>query len=227
MRSRPVALLLTATALGTGAARADAAEIRVDRPCFADPADRADVVRLRGTGFTPNSSYAVLLDGEPLRGATGRTSAAGTVSGRFAAPSIRTVSSIAQQHVFRLSVRTPGRRAARTTFTVSRVFASFAPRKGDPARLRVRFKLYGFKLRGARRPSVFVHYVAPGGRLARTVRIGTATQDCGFLRTSRRRLFGFAPRRGAWRLQLDTRRRYTRGTSRSRFLYFSLGVLVR
>ena len=203
-----------------------AAEIRVNRACFADPQDREDTIQLTGSGFTPNAAYQVTLDGKPLTGGNGTTDAAGNMSGRFVAPSVRTVSRIARQHRFRLGVQEGANKPA-TSFTVSRLFASFKPATGNPTSLRVRFSLYGFSLQGDARPPVYVHYVGPTGRVARTTRLGTARQACGFLRTKERRLFPFTPRRGAWRLQFDTRKRYARGTSRSGFLFYAVGVNVK
>jgi len=229
MRSRSVAFLLsvlTLFSLAGGATAASAAEIRVDRPCFADPSDREDTVQLSGSGFTPNSAYQVTLDGQPLTGGSGRTDGAGNVSGKFVAPSVRTVSRTARQHRFRLGVQ-EGANQPVTSFTVSRLFASFRPATGDPTTLRVRFSLYGFALQGAARPPIYVHYVGPSGRVARTTRLGSATRACGFLRTKRRRLFAFTPRRGGWRLQFDTRKRYTRGSARSSFLFYTVGVNVK
>jgi hypothetical protein len=226
MRPWSVAALVTTIALGAAAQDARAAEVTVDRACFADPADRRDVVQLSGSGFAPDADYQVTLDGQPLTGGTGRTDAAGNLAGRFVAPGVGTVSRIARQHTFRLGVQ-QGPNRPETRFTVSRLFASFKPTAGDPAALRVRFSLYGFSLQGIATPPVYLHYVGPSGRVARTVRLGTAAQDCGFLRTGRRRLFGFTPRAGSWRLQFDTRRRYTRGTSRSSFLFYTVRVRVR
>ncbi len=227
MRSRPAVVVVALLGAFGGAAQpASAAEIRVNRPCFADPADRKDVVQLSGTGFAPGAAYQVILDGQPLTGGNGTTDAAGNLSGRFVAPGVGTVSRIARQHTFRLGVQ-QGANQPETAFTVSRLLASFRPSTGDPRSLRVRFSLYGFGLQGATRPPVYVHYVGPTGRLARTVRLGTAAQACGFLRTKRRRLFAFTPRPGSWRLQFGTRRRYTRGTPRSSFLFYTVRVGVR
>lgn len=226
MRSRSVTFLTTLVAFGAGVTEASGAEIRVNRSCFADPVDREDTIQLTGSGFTPNAGYQVTLDGQPLTGGNGRTDAAGNMSGRFVAPGVATVSRAARQHRFRLSVQ-EGANQPVTTFTVSRLFASFRPATGNPTTLRVRFSLYGFSLQGDTRPPVYVHYVGPSGRVARTTRLGSAAQACGFLRTKRRRLFGFTPRRGAWRLQFDTRRRYTRGTRRSSFLFYTVGVNVK
>ncbi len=226
MRSRSIALLVTIGAVSGGAAPARAAEIRVDRACFADPQDREDTIQLSGSGFTPNAAYQVTLDGQPLTGGNGSTDAAGNMSGRFVAPSLRTISRVARRHRFRLGVQ-EGANTPTTSFTVSRLFASFKPATGNPTSLRVRFSLYGFSLQGDTRPPVYVHYVGPSGRVARTTRLGNATQACGFLRTRERRLFGFVPRRGAWRLQFDTRKRYARGTPRSGFLFYTVGVKVK
>lgn len=219
-------LLGTLGCLAAAAPAARAAEVAVGSPCVADPADRKDTVTLTGSGFEPNASYQVTLDGLPLTGGTGVTDAAGNLSGRFVAPGVGTVSRTARQHRFRLGVQ-QGANQPETTFTVSRLAASFRPTVGDPLRLRVRFSVYGFRLDGASRPPVYLHYVGPSGRLARTVRLGSAGGDCGFLRTGRLRLFPFTPRSGAWRLQFDARRRYTRGTARSRFLFTTAGVRVR
>lgn len=227
MRSWSAAVLVTLLAMAGSAATASAAEIGVGRPCFADPADRKDVVRLAGSGFDPNAAYQVTLDGQPLPGGNGTTDAAGNLSGRFVAPGVRSVSRSARQHTFRLGVQ-QGANRPETTFTVSRLLASFRPATGDPRSLRVRFSLYGFGLQGSgEAPPVYVHYVGPTGRLARTVRLGNPGQACGFLRTKRRRLFAFSPRAGKWRLQFDLRRRYTRGTSRSSFLHYTVRVGVR
>jgi hypothetical protein len=231
MRSSALAaatvLATTAWLAAAGAASAAAATIKVDRPCYADPSDRTDTVQLSGTGFTPGASYQVTLDGQPLAGGSGQIDAAGNMAGRFVAPSVTTASRLAHQHTFRLGVR-EGDNAPETPMTVSRLYASFKPTTGALATLSVRFSLYGFGLLGARRPPVYVHYVGPSGRVARSVRLGTATQACGFLRTPKRRLFAFSdPRPGAWRLQFDTRKSYTRGRPTSRFLFYTVPVTVR
>lgn len=227
MRPHPFVVLAALTLVfAGGAASAQAAQISVNRSCFADPADRQDTVIVRGSGFAPKAPYRVLLDGKPLPGGSGRTDIDGRMSGRFVAPSVGTVSRIARQHKFDLRVQQGGFQPA-AYLTVSRLFASFSPAKGDPRRLKVRFSTYGFSLTGQRRPPIYVHYVSPRGHLARTVRLGRGTGACGFLRTKRRRLFAFDPLRGSWRLQFDTRRRYRKGTSRSSFLFYTLRVRVR
>jgi hypothetical protein len=230
MRSRVTLLALTLGGLlgvVVPTATAAAAQIQVNRACFADPGDRKDTVQLTGTGFTPGADYQVTLDGQPLAGGSGQTDATGAMSGSFIAPSVRNLPRVSRQHRFRISVQ-EGDNAPETTFTVSRLFANFSPAQGNPSTLRVRFNVFGFALQGASRPPVYVHYLRPGsGSLARTVRLGTAGESCGHLQTKRRRLFGFTPRRGTWKLQFDTSKTFRRGSSRSSFLYYALGVKVR
>ena len=97
--------------------------------------------------------------------------------------------------------------------------ADFAPSRGDPTRLRVRFTVYKF---GRNRP-VYLHYIGPNHHLKRTVYLGTARGLCGYLRTGYRKLFPFTARAGTWRLRFDTRRNYRVSARRP---YVTLAVTV-
>ena len=98
--------------------------------------------------------------------------------------------------------------------------ADFAPSRGNPQLLRVRFSVWRF---GANRP-VYLHYVGPNRHLKRTVRLGTTRGRCGFLRTGYRRLFPFTARPGTWRLQFTTQRAY-RVRPRPPYVRLAVGVL--
>ena len=210
-------------ALGLPAA-ASAAQIQVDRPCYADPSQRQDRVTLSGSGFTPNATYQVTLDGQPLAGGTGTVDATGGIAGNFIAPALAKGSN---EHVYTLGVQ-EGANAPTTTFIVTQLFADFKPSKGDPKTLKVRFSLFGFSLQGQQSPPVYVHYIRPNGKLKKTYRLGTARGACGTIhRTTKRRLFPFSAERGRWRLQFDTAKRFRRGSSRSDFLFYTVGVDVR
>lgn len=225
MRSRLIAFLPLLGLLGAGVPTASAAVITVDRPCYADPGQRQDTVRLAGSGFTPAAQYQVTLDGRPLPGGTGTTDGAGNLTGSFVAPELAAGS---RRHRYTLGVQ-EGANAPTTTFSVARLEADFTPSSGDPQTLRVRFAVFGFGLSGESRPDVYVHYVRPDtGKVQRTVRLGTAKSACGSItRTARRRLFPFPARRGTWRLQFDTSKGYRRGTGRSSFPFFTVAVKVR
>jgi hypothetical protein len=76
--------------------------------------------------------------------------------------------------------------------------------------MRVRFRVLGM---GAHR-RVYLHEVAPGGRVRSSRSLGATAGACGHLRSPRPvRLFPFRPGRGTWRLQLDTSTRYAPSTA--------------
>jgi hypothetical protein len=97
--------------------------------------------------------------------------------------------------------------------------ADYAPSRGDPQCLRVRFTVAQC---GRNRP-IYLHYIGPNRHLKRTVFLGTARGLCGYLRTGLRRLFPFTARPGTWRLRFDTRRNYR---VRARAPYVTLAVSV-
>jgi len=227
MRRLPTVLAATAAALTTTAATASAAQIALDRACYADPGQRKDTIALTGSGFTPNAPFQLTLDGQALPNGTGMTDAAGALAANLAAPSLADyVPKTERQHTFMLGVQ-EGTTSQTVPFTVSKLLASFAPASGNPKTLKVRFSLSGFALSGAVNPATYVHYVRPNGKLKKTYRLGTAQGPCGALRTSRRRLFPFRAERGGWKLQFDTAAKYTRGTSSSTFLFYTVGVTVK
>lgn len=234
MRYRPAALaacLLTAAAapaVAPGIASA-APAIRVDRPCYADPSLREDRVHLTGSGFIPQATYQVTLDGRELPGGTGQVGATGQIDGSFAAPDLSRLGKDLGEHIYALGVHQVDdpEVGAATEFGVSRLSVAFRPARGNPSSLRVTYRMQGFSLGGRVTPSVYVHWIAPDGRLRRTARVGTALGPCGQIRAStRRRLFPFQPERGRWRLQFDTSRHFRKGHAHSGFLYYAIPVAV-
>lgn len=224
MRSHPTLAALVVLLALPGSAQA--AEIQVDRPCYADPSQRQDTVTLTGSGFRPDATYQVTLDGEPLPNGTGQTDAQGNVRGTFTAPALTGSS---KRRRFVLGVQ-EGDNQPTAAFKVAKLFADFAPSGGDPRSLKVRFSLYGFSLGGGEAsPAVYVHYLTPGGRRKKTVALGRATGPCGSLsRTARKRLFPFEhPVAGLWKLQFDTNKTYVKGAKDSPFLFYTVGVKVR
>ena len=88
----------------------------------------------------------------------------------------------------------------------------------------MKFALNGFGLSGATNPPIYVHYVQPSGGSVKTYKLGTAGGACGKLTSTKRRLFPFAARRGNWKLQFDTSKKYVKGVKTSTFLFYTLGV---
>jgi hypothetical protein len=192
------------TLAGTPAARA--ATIRTDTRCYLEQQE----VVVRGSGFTPLSTINVARNDKVFASAT--ADANGAFVGKFATP---VTPDDVRERLYRLSA-TDMISTALTTYRSTKVFANFKPESGSPATLRVRFTIHGFALVRRRSP-VYVHYVSPDGTARRTVRLGTAVGVCGHIESTReRRLFPFAAERGRWILQFDTRKDYTRATSRRR-----------
>lgn len=220
--TRIVLAAATIATAGHAAATASAAAVETDRECYLQRSDAT--VAVRGLGFTPGVPFDVMLDGEKLEGGAATMDADGAMSGSFAPP---TLGKSVVQRSFRLGLATADA-APTTEFTVTRLLASFWPTKGPAANLRVRFSLFGFGL-GGPVDQAYVHYVAPNGRLVKTVALGRPTGQCGSIpKTTKRRLFPF--RRtcgGSWQLQFDTRRRYSPGTAKSSFLYYIVRVQVK
>lgn len=226
------ALVAVATGVAPSAARAEV--VGVDRACYLDTV-RADErvaprVRLAGRGFTPGALFQVSLDGLPLSGGLGTVDAAGEVAGSFATPSLRRMGRAERSWLVRVD---EGPHTASARFSTSDVVARFSPTRGNPRTMRVRWRAHGLGFAPDGEPlregrSVYLHYIRPNGRLRRTVRLGRTSGPCGRLaRTSRRRLFPFRPERGRWRLQVDTRKRYTRGRATSSFVHDVVAVRVR
>jgi hypothetical protein len=210
----PLALLLLPAA-------ARGAEVQTDRDCYLTT--KQTTVTISGNGFTPARPYTVALDGTPLSGGSGTINAGGAMQGAFTPPAL---AKDERERMFTVGVQSDAL-AATTTFTLTRFTASFSPAKGDPARLRVRFSVNGFGL-GGTDPDVYLHYVAPGGKLKQTLRLGRAQGQCGSIeRTALRRLFPFKdPKHGKWHLQFDTQKTYKRGITGSSFLFYTVGVNV-
>ena len=201
------ALLAALVACLTGAAGAHAAALlRTDTRCYQETQE----VIVSGTGFAPSSIVTISRDGEVL-GST-QTDAAGAFRNKFDTPELP---QDVRERLYRISA-TDSTSSAETSYRATRIFASFRPRKGDPSTLKVRFSIFGFGLVQRRAP-VYLHYVRPGGRVARTIRLGTATGVCGAIaQTRERRLFPFEAAKGVWILQFDTRAKYERATFKRR-----------
>ncbi|MBW3608868.1 MAG: hypothetical protein KY463_11020 [Actinobacteria bacterium] len=203
-----LALLAALVASGAGAAGAHAAAtLKTDTRCYQETQE----VVVSGSGFAPSSVVTISRDGTVL-GSTS-TDAGGAFRNKFDTPELpRDV----RERLYAISATDAANTTAQTSYRATRIFASFRPRSGNPSTLKVRFSIHGFGLVQRRAP-VYLHYVRPSGKPARTIRLGTATGVCGVIaRTRERRLFAFEPSKGTWILQFDTRRRYERATSKRR-----------
>lgn len=202
MRRRLALPVLAAAALLAAASAGAAAQARIvlSPGCYLSGGSGL----LTGGGFAPNAAWTAKLSGTQQIG-TGRIDAHGRIRARFTAPRYHGTSGTRQ---LTLSV-TDGPHVASTTFLMTPLAASFAPRTGNPATLRVRWRVLGL----GENHGVYVHYLRPDGRLARTLRIGTTRRPCGWLKTGPIALFPFRYVYGTWTLQVDARRAYSAKTT--------------
>jgi hypothetical protein len=202
--------LLTVTAALAAAPGAGAAALTTDRNCYQETQD----VVLSGSAFAPLAPVAISQDGNPF--GTADADASGAFQRKFPAPELaRNV----REQVFTLTGTDSALNTISTRYRTTKIFADFTPDSGDPKTLQVRFTVNGFALLRTH-ASVYLHYVSPGGKIRRDVRLGTAAGTCGKIKQTRlRHLFPFPAERGRWVLQFDTNKHYTRATSKSPYIW--------
>jgi hypothetical protein len=199
-------LLVTVLAVAFAApASASAATLAVSpvRACYAS----GQTVKTTGTGFTPNGSVRFTSDGVPLSG-TAPVDGSGVFTstltvGLASGEKVKTYGAIDRSN--------PAIRASKD-LRVSALDVSITPKTGTPGRV-LRIVARGFTL-GKR---LLYAHIRRGKRYRRTERIGRLRHACRKLRT-RKRLFSSRARSGTYRVQFDTRRRYSRRT-RQRVIY--------
>jgi hypothetical protein len=194
-----VALLTPVAAHAAKARSKPKPEVVLDPGCYLS----RGTGMLTGRGFRANGSWTAKLGGTKQIG-TGSIDARGQIHARFTAPVYH---GTAGARELTLSV-TDGPNVASTTFQMTPLSASFSPRVGDPAALRVRWRVLGL---GEHR-GVYVHYIQPNGRLKRTLRIGTTRGPCGSLKTGPIALFPFKYAYGTWTFQIDATRHFSKAT---------------
>jgi hypothetical protein len=191
--------LAAALSAGSGVGLADSTPaVTTDRGCYVV----GEKVELAGSGFAPQRRYDVAVDGVDFGQAT--TDASGAFATHFVPGGL---AAGVVQSVDHVDV-TDGTSDAGTSFTLTRqTGARFEASRGNPRTLKVPFQVWGFAMDGTPRP-LFLHYVSPSGQLRKTVALGRAGGQCGYLLTPRMRVFPFAPTTGRWTLQVDTAQSY-------------------
>ncbi|HEX4807095.1 MAG TPA: hypothetical protein VFU94_14445 [Conexibacter sp.] len=204
-----LAVVAACALLASAPASAAAARIVLSPGCYLSGATGL----LTGGGFKPNAVWNAKLSGTTQIG-SGRIDARGRIRARFTAPRYH---GTAGTRTLTLSV-TDGPHVASTTFQMTPLTASFAPRTGDPATLRVRWRVLGL----GPNHGVYVHYVAPNGKVRKTLRIGTTRGACGVLKTGPIALFPFRYTYGTWTLQVDADHAYSARTTPRLLLGFAI-----
>jgi hypothetical protein len=186
-------------ALAPSAAAAAPPTVNTAARCYAV----GKAVSVSGTGFTASAEYDLTVDGVDF--GQSETTSSGTLSASFSPGGLAAGQA---QIVDTLDV-SDGISDVHTTFTVTReTGALVGAGTGTSPQRKVPFEVWDFAPTGPRVP-VYLHYVRPHGGAARTVALGTAGGQCGYLRTKPLALFPFGPSTGKWTLQFDTHRAYS------------------
>ena len=191
--------------------RPHAATLQTDTRCYQETQD----VVVSGTGYAPMSTVSITRDGAPFGTAQRRR--------RRQLPG-----EVRRRRAARATSASASRRSAPPTARSTRPRRATARRRSSPTSPPTRATRRRSPCASAsaasgslrRHASVYLHYISPGGKLRRDVRLGTALGTCGVIRKTRERhLFPFPAERGRWILQFDTNKKYTRATSKSPYIW--------
>lgn len=199
MSKRRIAVpALVALAAFAAPAAASAATLAPGKPCFGD----GDPITLNGAGYTPNSSVGVSVDGRPFSG-TLTTTTAGTFRLRF--PLTAALDTKSRKNVFAAAETANPASLAQTTVRRVRLRVSVTPASAGPQSTR-HIRAYGFTTGS----TLYRHIVR--GKAVSTRKAGKLKGSCKSLST-KQRLFRRRPTSGTYRIQFDTKRKYSPKTT--------------
>ena len=206
MRRRIAVPIAAAVVLLLGASAAEAATLSVSgtKSCYR----AGDTLTLSGTGYTPGGPVAVTLEGQDL--GTTAADAAGNISAPI---QIRQLRGVDQRALVATDATNPAITAT-TQFLGSALLVKVRPQNGTAGR-KLRISASGFTT-GKR---LYAHVLRKGYR--RNVFIGKLKGPCHTLKV-RKRVLTAATANGRYRVQFDTRRRYSKKTK----VFYSFRVTV-
>jgi hypothetical protein len=174
-------------------------------PCYVtaqtSQGPQSEGMNILASGFTPNASVNLTIDGEPYQGGT-NLQADG--NGALPLPNLPAPFVPRGTRQFTLTLTEVGN-AANTVSTTSKSTAlgvKLKPKQARPSR-RIRFKGSGF----TDGKPIWAHYIH-NGKLRKTVRMARRPRgDCGGFRARRRQIPVKDPKLGTWTVQFDQSRR--------------------
>lgn len=176
------------------------------KPCYVTAATasgpQSEGVQIFATGFTPNSTVDLAIDGTVIDGGdnlqtdgAGALDLANPVPAPFVAAGSRT---------FTVTLTEDGNPAntASASAKSTALGVTLTPSAAPPSQ-RIRFKGLGF----TRNRPVFAHYIYKG-KVRKTVRMARRPGECGSFSARRRQIPIDRPRLGRWTVQFDQFRRF-------------------
>ena len=186
---------LAASALAAPAA-APAATLSVDKPCYG----AGERVQFSGGGFTPSGSVALSVSGQQL--GVGNANPVGEFAASLGAPAI---DGKQRTDIFTATDQTNLALTASVPVLLTSLNVSVKPKNGNPG------KLKRIVARGFTTGKVLYAHVRRAGT-KRNIEIGRLKGPCKTL-SVRRRLFSLDAKTGTYKVQFDTRRRYSPDTT--------------
>jgi hypothetical protein len=207
-------------------AAAEAATIAPLKPCYVTASTNEgplqEGVAISASGFTPNSTVNLAVDGQQIA-ANLQTDAAGSLvldPQNVPAPFIPKGSR--EFSVTLTQTDNPANTVTATSLTTA-LRVTLKPRRARPSK-RIRFRGNGFT---ADKP-VYAHYLYKG-KVRKTVRMARKTSRCGGWRSHRPQIPVTDPKTGEWTVQFDQSKRYRSPNdpnSGLRGVYVRVGISV-
>ena len=199
MTARYAVLTVLAIAVLSAPASASAAAIEVDQGCYAE----GGLIRVTGTGYTPDSIATLTLDGTTY---SADTDATGAFTTSLNAPST-TLKHPGAQPVTLGSRDTGTGEEITTTINVAKTGVDGVPGKSKPHK-RITWNIAGFP--GIK--AIYGHWRIRGKTRA-DHRMGVPQGPCGVLHVKARQIEANHILFGLWTVQFDFNRRYDRGAT--------------
>jgi hypothetical protein len=179
------------------------------KPCYVsaqtDAGPQTEGITIRATGFTPNSTVDLLIDGQPVPGGQGlQTDTTGTLDLRSTVPAPYIDKGAREFPVTLNETGNPANTATATARTAA-LGVSVKPTRARPSQ-RIRFKGNGFT--GAK--PVYAHYIFKN-KVRKTVRMARKTGTCGAWSARKPQIPVKNPKPGMWTVQFDQSKRFRDG----------------
>ena len=194
--------------LAAPAVAAAAPAIAPLKPCYVtaetDAGPQSEGIDIQATGFTPNSTVDLTIDGAPLAGGSSDLQVDGTGALNLPASAVPAPFVARCTKLFTLTL-TEDANPANTVSTTARSTALGVYVKPKTAKPRERIRFWG---RGftANAP-IWAHYVRKG-KLRKTVRMARVPGECGSFDVHRRQIPIRKPHLGRWIVQFDQSKEY-------------------
>jgi hypothetical protein len=206
---------------------AQAAAIDPLKPCYVsaqtDAGPQTEGITIRATGFTPNSTVDLSIDGQMVPGGQGlKTDTEGTLELPSSVPAPFIAKGTREFPVTLTETGNPTITATATAKTTA-LGVAVKPKRARPSQ-RIQFKGNGFT---AAKP-VYAHYVFKN-KVRKTVRMARKTGTCGGWSARKPQIPVKDPKPGLWTVQFDQSKRFRDGADPNSGLnsvFVRLGISV-